>query len=818
MKYAICSRMNPVRPDLPFDFENSPLKIVMDARRDEHYAFAIVFTGASGDVRLDYSGFHEVVPAENFSCLNLGGIDYRGNPLGKKINAEADKQYTLWITARIPASLPDGSYEGSVGLICGEERVDIPAELIVSGDCVEHGFGEPEKMTRLEWFNSRLAQDGGVTRPFITPVWHGRVLSILGRDIEVSECGLPGSITTHFNKNVRICDKTGVITDGADIVITFADGEIRRLSKDFRVIESEVSSDDNGGVWKVVSECGELSCEIIGHAEFDGFISVVPKLTAKKRLEIADISVEYTVKKPFDRFSMGLGLRGGDCPERHDFKWDVELHQNSIWNGFVNGGIRCEFKGENFVEPFVNIYYRHRKLHMPESFANPTENGNLGGVTLIRDDEGAHIRAYSGERVMEEGKCLDYGFDFLVTPFKPLDMRARFRTRYYHGSAPKTETAVKYGLTHMIVHHDEEENPYINYPFITDDKLIPYIEGAHEKGVGVKLYYTMREQSDHTCEMNAMMSLGDEIIAPPIGGQMSCLWDEKSIKEFKDRYGEGCIPAWRTPHDMAIITDGQSRHCNYYIEGLDRLCKYYHIDGLYLDDISYDRITMRRARRVLDSEPRGDGEGCNGPRLIDLHSWEHYDPRAGFANSLNVYMPLMPYMDSVWIGEGFHHIREKADFWITEIMGLPFGLPGELLMNDKDSWSTGRYRGMLFGATTRFPWAGDSPEGLFEFFREYDIENTTLYGFWSEEELPGSTGDDGIMMSVFAGGKYTILALASWTDKPVTVTPKLDLPGFDLKNAFIPEVRIFQDAQEWNGSVTINPASGVLIVVPRSED
>ena len=66
------------------------------------------------------------------------------------------------------------------------------------------------------------------------------------------------------------------------------------------------------------------------------------------------------------------------------------------------------------------------------------------------------------------------------------------------------------------------------------------------------------------------------------------------------------------------------------IEGLDWLVKNAGCDGIYLDDISYDRTVMMRARKILDRSPviksRGGG-------LIDLHSWnEARNSRAGFAS------------------------------------------------------------------------------------------------------------------------------------------------------------------------------------------
>jgi hypothetical protein len=46
-------------------------------------------------------------------------------------------------------------------------------------------------------------------------------------------------------------------------------------------------------------------------------------------------------------------------------------------------------------------------------------------------------------------------------------------------------------------------------------------------------------------------------------------------------------------------------------------------------DVAYDRTTMRRVRKILDrAKP-----GC----LIDFHTWNHMDERAGFCSNANLY-------------------------------------------------------------------------------------------------------------------------------------------------------------------------------------
>ena len=97
------------------------------------------------------------------------------------------------------------------------------------------------------------------------------------------------------------------------------------------------------------------------------------------------------------------------------------------------------------------------------------------------------------------------------------------------------------------------------------------------------------------------------------------------------------------------------------------------IDGIYLDDVAFDRITMKRIKRVLTA----DGH----PGIIDLHSANQYNKNDGFNNSANLYMEHFPYLNRLWFGEYFDYENNSPDFFLTEVSGIPFGLMGEMLQD-----------------------------------------------------------------------------------------------------------------------------------------
>ena len=125
-----------------------------------------------------------------------------------------------------------------------------------------------------------------------------------------------------------------------------------------------------------------------------------------------------------------------------------------------------------------------------------------------------------------------------------------------------------------------------------------YVDEAHAKDMKVKFYYTLRELSNSCPELFALRSLGSEIFSKGDGGGYSWL---------QEHLDQTYIAAWFDPTwiDAAIVNSGVSRWHNYYIEGLNWLVNEIGIDGIYIDDLAFDRTTMKRMRKVLE---RGNSE------------------------------------------------------------------------------------------------------------------------------------------------------------------------------------------------------------------
>ncbi len=453
---------------------------------------------------------------------------------------------------------------------------------------------------------------------------------------------------------------------------------------------------------------------------------------------------------------MGLGFKGGLRPETFDWAWDPKKNQDALWIGTVNAGMQVELRAENYSRPLNTNFYLSKPLNMPPSWWNEGQ----GKVSVRANDPGAGgpkgrvvvMTASSGERHLRAGETLHFDFTLLVTPFKPLDPAAHFGERYYHAFKPLDEVAAT-GANVINVHHANAINPYINYPFLRVPEMKAYIDDAHKRGFKVKIYDTVRELSNRAPELFALRSLGHEIFSPGPGGGTSWL---------QEHLGSDYIAAWFVPElkDAAVINSGMSRWHNYYVEGLDWLARNVGIDGLYLDDVAFDRTTMKRVRKVLDRNRPG--------ALIDLHSANQYNVRDGFASSANLYLEHFPFLNRLWFGEYFDYNGSGADHWLVEMSGIPFGLMGEMLQDGGNPW-----RGMVFGMTARLPWAGD-PRPLWKVWDDFGISGSEMIGWWVDAN-PVKTGNrDVLATSYVKRGDSVLIALASWAKEPVDVRLSID--------------------------------------------
>jgi hypothetical protein len=453
---------------------------------------------------------------------------------------------------------------------------------------------------------------------------------------------------------------------------------------------------------------------------------------------------------------MGLGLKGGSRPAALDWKWDRQNNQDALWIGDVNAGLQVSLKDERYERPLNTNFYQLKPLILPRAW----HNDGRGGIRLSEEGGAVVVACHGGPRAMRAGEALRFDFRLLLTPFKPLDTAGQWSTRYFHRHAPLDEI-VAAGANTVNVHHATPINPYINYPFFKPDEMRQYVDEAHARDCRVKIYYTVRELTNRAPELFALRSLGDEVLSGGPGGGPAWL---------QEHLGADYIAGWYVPdlQDAAVINSGMSRWLNFYLEGLDWLARNVGIDGLYIDDVAYDRVIMKRVRKILDRR--------RPAALIDLHSANQYNPRDGYANSANLYLEHFPYLNRLWFGEYFDYANAPPDFWLIEVSGIPFGLMGEMLQDGGNPW-----RGLLYGMTSRLPWAGN-PRPIWKLWDDFGVQDSRMLGYWSPD-CPVRADRPDVLATVYARLGRALVALASWAPEPAAVRLSIDWPALGLDPA-----------------------------------
>ncbi|MCX6877786.1 MAG: DUF6067 family protein [Verrucomicrobia bacterium] len=80
------------------------------------------------------------IPAAAFRCFNLGGTDFRGNPLVKEVRVAKGRVQPLWIGVQIPR-MASGRFLGQIQLTApGIRPVDVKVSITVAGEMLDDGW------------------------------------------------------------------------------------------------------------------------------------------------------------------------------------------------------------------------------------------------------------------------------------------------------------------------------------------------------------------------------------------------------------------------------------------------------------------------------------------------------------------------------------------------------------------------------------------------------------------------------------------------------------------------------------------------------
>lgn len=734
------------------------------------------------------------IPTSVMTCINNTGVNWVGDPETFTVNIAQKKVQSMWCTVDIPENTAAGQYEG-IATISAADAPDVQVKIaldVLNEKSRHHGVDEPWKQTRLTWLNSTLAEKNTVIAPYTPLERKGNTIQLLGRSLQIAPTGLPAQIKSYFTQRMTsIGDQAReLFTEPIHFHFQKQDGQAIK----FKTSPIQYTNETEGTIsWKVDNQSPEINMIVDGALEFDGFVNYVVKVVALQDVDLKNISLYLPMQPDVSKYLLGLGYEGQQTPDSIHWKWEVATkNQDGAWLGDVNAGLQYSLRDQHYTRPLNTNFYLQKPLLLPTSWGND----HKGGIDMSRKGKAFLVDNYSGARQLKEGDTLYFDFRLLITPFHTLDTRTHFANRYIHKYI-NTDTAKALGATVINIHQGTPINAYINYPFIQTKEMKAYVDSAHRDGLKVKIYNTVRELSNRAYELPALFSLGHEIYSSGKGGGYSWL---------QEHLDPDYIAAWYTPEvkDAAIVNSGMSRWHNYYVEGMNWLTQNIGIDGVYLDDVAFDRDIMKRVKRVLTAD--------NHPGLIDLHSASQYDKADGYINSAMLYMELFPYLNRLWFGEKFDYEKSSKDYYLTEMSGIPFGLMGEMLENDGNPW-----RGMIYGMTDRLMWSPTAdPRPLWKAWDAFGIKDAEMIGYWATDN-PIKSDNPAVPVTIFKKEGEVMMAIASWAKEPVKVHLSIDWDklGLDKTKARLiaPAIERFQEQASFDAgqAIEVAPGKGWLI-------
>lgn len=764
------------------------------AKKNEYYAFQLgLYASQSSvsNVKLKFSDLKgkkgNSISKDAFTCFNTDGVNIDGNPFTLKVDVKKGKVQPLWIGIDIPATITPGTYEGTV-IVKPENLKEQKVKIILSIEdeyLADRGDGETWRHSRLRWLNSTLGIDKEPVTPYTPLEVNNQEISCLGRSVQLNNFGLPAMINSAGNN---------ILSSPIEFIV-----QVNNQVEAFPIPKFSYKEVENGIVsWESVAENDNFILTCFGEMEFDGHLNYNCEVKSKSDITVQDIRIELPIKKEFATYMVGMGRVGGFTPAHHLSRW-LE-YEDSFWIGETTGGIHCELRGAPYNGPMINLYQNFSdRANLPaSSWANGglgRQNIGHGGFRIDSDENTVTASAFSNLRRMAEGQTVKYEFAFIITPVKELDTKDHFSNRYFHSPSPTPEVIANGGNV-MNVHHANKYNPYINYPFIAQKEMRDLVDEWHAKDWKVKIYYTVRELSNYLTEIWALRSLGDEVLSGGDGGG-----DRWLREHLVDNY----TPQWYAylgdgVADEAIMNSGESRWYNYYIEGLAWLIKEMDIDGIYLDDVSFDRRILKRMRKVMEMIKPGE---C----MIDLHSNTTFS-----IGPVNQYLEFYPYIDRTWYGEGFSYDIHPSEFWLVETSGIPFGVMNDILLQV----GINEHRGMLYGMTIR----RGSAHNIWKLWDDFGIVDSKMNGYWEKDPIVTINHKDVYATTYVKEGK-TLIAIASWVKEPTSVKMDIDWQRLGLDPSKIkivaPEIQNYQKERSFVADelIPINALSDCLIIISQ---
>eukprot|EP00041_Stephanoeca_diplocostata_P030302 m.914684 g.914684 ORF g.914684 m.914684 type:complete len:1236 (+) comp23730_c1_seq7:171-3878(+) len=767
--------------------------------------------GASNvtNVRLSFSdlvptsGGGENISSTAFNCFNLGGTDFNGKEFAKDYGVRAGAVGSMWIGVDLPAqATATGAYTAVLSLSADGSAAPVELTLQLTVDMpssgtplTDHGDSDVYNLSRLRWLDSTLGIDDDVTAPFtnLTVSQDGDYIHIgaLNKNVTIGPLGLPSAVTVAHpivRKGVpsqRMFDALDSSDTPSDILIFLkgASSPVKLLPTTTPQVVSATASLVQWTATAAHVQSG-LLVSVSGEMDFTSHLTYTVNVsTSGASIAVDDVRLGISLPpgNATARFMAGANIEG-QAFDDVNWVWSPEKSGCSFWMGRAEAGVyvRLTGTGPDWDSPQFGKDYPVIPS-VPITWGGVNPNVSVGGVNITRTTPENTFLAFSGPRVIHAGviatPAASFKFELMFTPSKPLNLDSHWQQRYlqvgYGGVQYQTPQEIKDDNVTVVTLHQgiggvfngTMVNPYINWPFVP--KTVEFMENftaqAHDLGLIVKFYYTVRELTNHAAELFALKALDGELLVDaspytvPQAGYCHD-WDchggdsylhEHLVNDYVQCWQQGLSNG---DHDAAVCDIGVSRWFNYYIEGAYYSVKNApHIDGIYYDGINFDHHCMRRVRKLLDRA----SQGKKHRPLIDIHTGE-----VSAAPSAVRYMAHFPYADSAWNGEGFQFGSGPA-YWLVDVSGFIHGIP-----SDRLGGSGLDAKGMLFAQYQR---NSGTAKALWAFWDSAKIEETSMIGWW-EDDCPvqvaekSSTPTKNVTCSQDMHGQGNNMTNAFWTN------------------------------------------------------
>lgn len=729
------------------------------------------------------------------TCFNTEGTSYEGEKFKKHMSVKKGLLQPLFFGFNFSRS--------GIGLHTTQIRIgkdDIIIEIDLSDRLVfNEGTDNKTTLSRLKWLNSNLARNIALVDDLDALNIVGKEVKFSGKIVKLGNDGLIDNVESFFNESNSLESEiqTNLFYRPMEIIIE---------GKKIKYNKIRLGGRQNKGILMADGKGDGAKIEIIAELLYEGAMSYRVKISAEKDLVTSNISLNMYYLCP--DFMIGFGKRAGAI-ENIDKKWDRQYNQNSFFLGKVNCGARVKFEGANESKTVVG-FYKQCPIDPGESW----DNGGLGGVKVEKTDQGAILSAYTGRIIMPAKSSIEFFFTLHFTPFKAINLKKSLALRIGRDQLATTyekmiERAKNDRVTYLNITYGGEVNPYLNYPFPYIKAISALSRTAHKNGLGISVSYNLRDISIQNREIYAYKALGEELILrlndstyadPRLSQQLG----QDVLLAKVVRYTSG---KRKGLNDYAVVTTPRSRMDNYYVEGLNYLVHNANVDAVSIRDANVSRTTIERIKKVILQKKAFPG-------IIEMQVSDQLNENSGYANSLNYYTDVLPFLDKIWLDRSFEGMPENPDTILAECSGLLYGTA--VVGRENDSIS----KCLLFAMLPKYGLKYDVSEALGDVYRHLDdfhIDQASFRGFWDSCN-PVRTDKTEVKCSTYLKGEDMLAVFYNFSNVvsvfEIGVENKLGFTTVN-KKIYTLEISGMQKRKKLNlgKQIELKPHSGMIILI-----